>query len=88
MPYGTEFFPLEPDSHHSVESGLITESAVSDYRSPATSVSESINFHFDTIGAATIRNGTTLLGNALTGIIVPIFVLNLVRKLHLNIRSS
>ncbi len=73
MPYGTEFFPLEPTNRHSVESGLITESAVSDYRSPPTSVSEAVNFHFDTIGAATLRKGTTLLGQNLSSSITGLY---------------
>lgn len=50
-----------------IQTGLITESAVSEFRYPVDAVSESINFHFDKIGSATLRKGSTLLGDALSG---------------------
>lgn len=57
--------PIAPVSRKSMESGLITKGAVSENARPETSVEESINFHFDTIGAAIIRPGITILGNNL-----------------------
>ncbi len=56
---------LPPLVRKSMESGLITKGAVSENRRPETSVEESINFDFDTIGAATLRKGITALGNNL-----------------------
>lgn len=57
--------PLPPIDRKSVESGLITKNAVSESRRPETSVEESLNFHFDTIGSATLRKGTTIIGGQL-----------------------
>ena len=57
--------PYPPQVRKSVESGLITYSAVSENRRPDTSVTESINMHFDTIGAATLRKGMTFLGTGM-----------------------
>lgn len=56
---------MEPVIRKSVESGLITKGAISETNRPMTSVEESINFDFDTIGAARLRLGTTMLGPAL-----------------------
>lgn len=56
---------LDPVVRKSVESGLITQGAVSENRRPESSVSESINFDFDSIGSAVLRKGTTTLGSAL-----------------------
>lgn len=53
-----------------MKSGLITLNAVSENDRPETSVMESINWHFDKIGTATIRKGLTLLGSALSGAIL------------------
>ncbi len=61
----TQPSPLPPHQRTSFESGLITYSAVSENRRPETSVSESINLHFDTIGSATLRKGMTALGAGL-----------------------
>jgi hypothetical protein len=47
--------------------GFICNSAVSESKMPLTTVSEVVNFHFDKIGCATLRKGTTALGNQLTG---------------------
>lgn len=57
--------PLPPLIRKSLESGLITTGAITENRRPETSVTESLNFNFDTIGAATLRKGITLLGNNL-----------------------
>jgi len=57
--------PFPPQVRKSLESGLITYSAVSENRRPDTSVTESINMHFDTIGSATLRKGMTFLGTGL-----------------------
>lgn len=64
--------PLAPQSRVSLESGLIMEGAVSEHRRPMTSVTESLNFDFDTIGSAKVRKGTTQLGNTLSGNILGI----------------
>jgi hypothetical protein len=50
-----------------MESGLICPGAVSEHRMPETAVLEAVNFNFDTIGAATLRKGTTALGTGLDG---------------------
>jgi hypothetical protein len=57
--------PLPPLDRKSVESGLIPRNTVSEARRPQTSVTESVNFYFDSIGAAVLRPGTTALGNSL-----------------------
>ena len=48
-----------------MKSGLINEGAVSENERPETSVLESVNFHFDAIGTATLRKGMTAVGNNL-----------------------
>lgn len=58
---------LEPIGRKSVEVGLLTEGAVGEFRIPADAVTESLNFDFDKIGSATLRKGTTRLGDALIG---------------------
>lgn len=62
--------PLPPFSRKSMESGLLTQGAVSENRMPDTGVLESVNFHFDSIGSATLRAGITLLGANLGSAIV------------------
>ena len=57
--------PQPPLDRKSVESGLITKGSVSENRVPETSVAESINFQFDTIGSATLRKGLTTVGQNL-----------------------
>lgn len=54
--------PMAPIIRKSVESGLITKGSISETNRPNTSVEESINLDFDTIGSARLRLGTTLLG--------------------------
>jgi hypothetical protein len=58
---------LEPKSSKSLQSGLLTEGSVSEFRVPVDACTESINFDFDKIGAATLRKGLTRLGDQLTG---------------------
>lgn len=53
---------MAPIIRKSVESGLITKGSISETNRPNTSVEESINFDFDTIGSARLRLGTTPLG--------------------------
>lgn len=64
-PKNTQPPPLPPVLRNSLESGLITPGAVSEHRMPETAVLESVNFNFDTIGAATLRPGTTAVGTGL-----------------------
>lgn len=52
-----------------MESGLLTRGAVEENRMPESAVSESINMHFDSIGAATLRKGVTRLGDNITNTI-------------------
>lgn len=59
--------PLPPVLRKSVKSGLINPGAVGENDRPESSVMESINMHFDAIGSATLRKGSTRLGNQLTG---------------------
>lgn len=54
---------LKKKQYTNLQSGLITESAVSFLLTPDTSCVESINFNFDRIGSATVRNGSTIVGN-------------------------
>lgn len=54
--------PLGPVSNLSVQIGLITQGAVGEFRFPNDAVTESINFKFNKIGSAKLRDGTTLLG--------------------------
>lgn len=65
--------PLPPISRKSMRSGLITLGAVSEHERPETSVVESINFHFDSIGSATLRKGLTRLGSQLSGNILGLY---------------
>ena len=58
---------LPPLVRNSIESGLITDLAVGENRRPETSVSESINFDFQTIGPAMTRAGITQVGQTLSG---------------------
>lgn len=59
--------PLPPLARKSMKSGLINDGAVGENERPETSVMESINFHFDAIGTATLRKGSSMLGNNPTG---------------------
>lgn len=65
--------PLPPINRKSLKSGLINQGAVSENERPETSVLESLNFHFDSIGSATLRKGLTRVGNALTGNILGLY---------------
>lgn len=65
--------PLPPFSRKSLKSGLINQGAVSENDRPDSSVMESLNFHFDAIGSATLRKGTTLLGQNLSSSILGIY---------------
>lgn len=58
---------LPPLVRKSLESGLITDSAVGENRRPETSCSESLNFDFQTIGPAKTRAGVATIGSALSG---------------------
>src|SRR3990167_7480835 len=64
---------LEPQSFLNLQSGLITESAISEYRTPLDAVTESLNFKFNQIGSATLREGTTILGDQLSGNILGLY---------------
>lgn len=61
---------LDPIVRRTMESGVITKGAVSENRMPESAVTEGLNMHFDTIGAATLRKGQTLLGNNVTNTIL------------------
>lgn len=50
---------IEPILKKSLKSGLITKSAIADGDYPEDACLESVNFHFDTIGNATLRKGIT-----------------------------
>lgn len=54
---------LPPLEYKSLQSGLINEGAVSEFRIPTDAVVESINFDFDKLGSATLRKGLTRLGD-------------------------
>ena len=56
---------LPPITRKTVESGLISEGAVSEARRPESSVSEAINLDFDAIGSARSRLGIATLANSL-----------------------
>lgn len=58
---------IDPVSYVNLQTGLINEGAVSESQMPMDAVTESLNFKFNRIGCATLREGTTLLGNALSG---------------------
>lgn len=64
---------LPPINRKSMKSGLITLGAVSENERPETSVMESINFHFDGIGSATLRKGITRVGSVLPGAVLGLF---------------
>src|SRR3990167_1417850 len=64
---------LDPQSFLNLTTGLITAGAISEYRSPMDAVTESLNFKFNRIGAATLREGTTRLGNQLSGNILGLY---------------
>lgn len=64
---------LSPVLRKSLSSGLITQSSVSENLYPPDALLESINYNFDTIGKMTLRKGTTLLGNALSGDILGLY---------------
>jgi hypothetical protein len=57
---------LEALDYKNIQSGLYREAAVSESRLPLDSVVDVINFDFDKIGAATLRKGTTILGNQIS----------------------
>jgi hypothetical protein len=65
--------PIAPITRKSMESGLLCLGAVSENRRPESSVSEVINFDFDSIGSATLRKGLTRLGSQLSGNILGIY---------------
>ena len=58
---------LNPIDYKNIQQGLITEGSVAESQFPLNAVSESVNFHFDKIGSAIVRPGTTALGQQLTG---------------------
>ena len=55
---------LEVKSYLDLQTGLLNEGAVSEYRMPTDAVTESLNFKFNKVGSAMLRAGTTLLGDA------------------------
>lgn len=55
---------LSATSYLSLQSGLMTEGAVSKYRIPLDAVTESLNWKFNKIGSAQSRLGTTSLGTS------------------------
>lgn len=57
---------LEATSYLKLSTGLMTEGAVSESQMPLDAVTESLNFKFNKIGAARLRDGTTLLGNQIS----------------------
>ncbi len=65
--------PITPVLRKSLKSGLIVSGAVSENDYPMDALLESLNFQFDTIGKMTLRKGTTLLGNALSGDILGLY---------------
>lgn len=64
---------LKPAAFKDITIGLITEGSVSEDKMPANALTESLDFHFDRLGSATLRKGTTLLGNALSGNILGLY---------------
>ena len=64
---------LPPVKYDNFKNGLITEGAVSRQYFPDDALQESLNVHFDRLGCATLRLGTTLLGNQLTGNILGLY---------------
>lgn len=67
MEKNTQPKPLPPILRKTLKSGLINPGAVSENDRPQSSVLESVNFHFDAIGSATVRKGSTRLGQQLSG---------------------
>ena len=55
------------------KNGLICPGAVGESKFPLTAVTESTNFNFNTIGAVTLRNGTTTLGGGLPGSLLGLY---------------
>src|SRR3990167_11374555 len=64
---------LESTEYKDIKSGLLTEGSISEHQFPLDAVTESLNFNFDRYGCATLRVGTTLLGNQLSGDIVGLY---------------
>jgi hypothetical protein len=64
---------LTPLDFKSLQTGLITESAVSEHKMPLDAVTESLNLHFDKIGSATVRPGLTQLGTTGSGNILGLY---------------
>lgn len=54
---------LQPLEFKDLKTGLIMEGAVSRNQLPLDAVTDVVNLHFDEIGAATLRKGTTRLGD-------------------------
>lgn len=73
--------PLPPLLRKSMESGLICEGAVGENRIPESAVREVVNMNFDSIGAAKLRLGGTILGanlsTAITGLYYFVDTVNL-----------
>lgn len=65
--------PLPPHTRMSLESGLITEGAVSENLMPETCLTELVNMDPDTIGSARSRLGTTALGGALPSVVLGLY---------------
>lgn len=65
--------PIQPVLRKSLKSGLITTKAVAENDYPMDALLESLNFNFDVIGKMTLRAGSTLLGNALSGNILGLY---------------
>src|ERR1035437_9926041 len=57
--------PIPPIIKKSLKNGLITEGSISENERPDTTCSESLNFDFDIIGSAKMRQGSTRLANQL-----------------------
>jgi hypothetical protein len=64
---------MQPSQLTNYQSGLITPSAVSESQMPMEAVSESINLNFDRIGSVSLREGTTILGNNLSGSLLGLY---------------
>lgn len=64
---------MDPIIRKNLESGLITVGAVSENRRPESSVTEAVNWDFDSIGSATLRKGLTRLGNQQSGNILGMY---------------
>lgn len=68
-----EASPLPPIDRKSIKSGLICGGAVSSQDLPETAVRESVNFHFDSIGGATLRKGSVGVGNQLPSSVLGLY---------------